>query len=154
VQVRLANGHIRGEFKFKRDYVNKSRTVKISRWVVQICFETRLISICFCLILFSVQLTIWSISCLFSNHSLRLVPWHYISRAANKTGACGTGTMLWWALPLLFISGCSNSSSRCLHTLLQEFFLFLKVKEHPAGIPLTQDTFRSNLERAVRTIAI
>jgi hypothetical protein len=28
------------------------------------------------------------------------------------------------------------------------------VKEHPAGIPLTQDTFRSNLERAIRTIAI
>jgi hypothetical protein len=28
------------------------------------------------------------------------------------------------------------------------------VKEHPADIPLTQDTFRSNLERAIRTIAI
>jgi hypothetical protein len=35
-----------------------------------------------------------------------------------------------------------------------EFFLFLKVKEHLADIPLTQDTFRSNLERAIRTIAI
>jgi hypothetical protein len=77
-----------------------------------------------------------------------------MSRAANKTGACGIGTMIWCSPPLLFISGCSNSSSRCLHTLLQEFFLFLKVKEHPADIPLTQDTFRSNLERAIRTIAI
>jgi predicted Zn-dependent peptidase len=28
------------------------------------------------------------------------------------------------------------------------------VKEHPADIPLTQDTFRSNLEQAIRTIAI
>jgi hypothetical protein len=27
-------------------------------------------------------------------------------------------------------------------------------QEHPADIPLTQDTFRSNLERAIRTIAI
>jgi hypothetical protein len=35
-----------------------------------------------------------------------------------------------------------------------EYFLFLKVKEHLADIPLTQDTFRSNLERAIRTIAI
>jgi hypothetical protein len=40
------------------------------------------------------------------------------------------------------------------YNLLQEFFLFLKVKEHPADIPLTQDTFRSNLECAIRTIAI
>jgi hypothetical protein len=35
-----------------------------------------------------------------------------------------------------------------------EFFLFLKVKEHLADIPLTQDTFRSNLEKAIRTIAL
>jgi hypothetical protein len=28
------------------------------------------------------------------------------------------------------------------------------MKEHPADIPLTQDTFRSNLERANRTITI
>jgi hypothetical protein len=35
-----------------------------------------------------------------------------------------------------------------------EFFLFFKVKEHLADIPLTQDTFRSNLERAIISIAI
>jgi hypothetical protein len=28
------------------------------------------------------------------------------------------------------------------------------VKEHPTDISLTQDTFRSKLERAIRTIAI
>jgi hypothetical protein len=35
-----------------------------------------------------------------------------------------------------------------------EFFLFLKVKEHLADIPMTHNTFRSKLERASRTIAI
>jgi hypothetical protein len=78
------------------------------RFYVCICIETRLISICFCLILFSFQSTIWSWSCLFSSHSLRPVPWQYMSRAANKTEACGA----FWA-PLLrwcFFT-CKNTSS-------------------------------------------
>jgi hypothetical protein len=37
---------------------------------------------------------------------------------------------------------------------LVEFFLFSKVTEHLANIPMTQNTFRSKLERATRTITI
>jgi hypothetical protein len=31
-------------------------------------------------------------------------------------------TMLWWAPPLLYISGCSNTSSRCLHILFTPLY--------------------------------
>jgi hypothetical protein len=36
---------------------------------------------------------------------------------------------------------------------LADFFLFPEVKQHLANVTLTQDTFRSTWERAIRTIA-